>query len=64
MATEEGGLKQARCVSNKEMSAWAVHMGPKLILGNPASNKPAKDKAIQPIVGSYLQQGAEAHSIH
>ena len=62
--TKVGGLKQARCVSNKEMSAWAVHIGLKLTLGNPTSNKPAKDKAIQPIVASYLQQGAKAHSIH
>ena len=45
-----GGLKQARCVSNKEMSAWAIHMGSRLTLGNPASNKPAKDEAIQSIV--------------
>ena len=59
-----GGLKQTRCASDIEMSAWAVHMGSRLTLGNPASNKPAKDETIQSIVVSYLQQGAKAHSIH
>ena len=63
MGTVGGGLKQDRSVSNKEMSACAAHMGSKL-KGNPASNKPAKDEAIQSIVVSYLQQGAKAHSIH
>ena len=63
MGTLGRGLKQDRSASNKELSACAVHMRSKL-KGSPASNKPAKDEAIQSIVVSYLQQGAKAHSIH